>query len=162
MKRIQRFSQFLQKIETWVSGIFLAALTITCTLQVLTRFILHIPMPWLEEASRFSLIWMAFSGAPALTAQRKNISIDMLPGVLKNKFHFNTDIIIDIIVGLCWVCFGFYSLRLITKAIASRQVSVMMNIPFSVVYSILLIAAVLGVFHILCGILPVPADKKEE
>jgi len=44
-------------------GLFLLLFSITVFLQVLTRFVIQIPLAWTEEVSRYFFIWMVFLGS---------------------------------------------------------------------------------------------------
>ena len=48
-----RFLKALLKVNGAIAVVLFAALTLVVSLQVLTRFVLHLPFIWSEELSRF-------------------------------------------------------------------------------------------------------------
>lgn len=46
--------------------------------QIITRFILELPVEWTEVLIRFSLIWMVFMGIPMAFRQGAMVSVDVL------------------------------------------------------------------------------------
>ena len=54
---------FITEILLNLVGLFLFLFTTTVFLQVLTRFVIQIPLAWTEEVSRYFFIWMVFLGS---------------------------------------------------------------------------------------------------
>lgn len=76
--------KFLQ-LERWTSQIALliacAMLMVSASLgmfQIITRFVLELPVEWTEVLVRFSLIWMVFLGIPMAFRQGAMVSVDVL------------------------------------------------------------------------------------
>jgi TRAP-type transport system small permease protein len=57
-----------------------AGLTIVVLLQVLTRFVLHMPMIWSEEVARFLFFWVVMLGAALSVKNRRHFVIDFSMG----------------------------------------------------------------------------------
>lgn len=60
--------------------VLFAALTIIVGLQVLTRFVLHLPFIWSEEAARFLFFWVALLGAAMSVRTRRHFVVDVTGG----------------------------------------------------------------------------------
>jgi TRAP-type C4-dicarboxylate transport system permease small subunit len=63
-----------------VACVLFAALTIVVLLQVLTRFVLHLPMIWSEELARFLFFWVVMLGAALSVKNRRHFVIDFSMG----------------------------------------------------------------------------------
>ena len=63
-----------------VACLVFAALTIVVLLQVLTRFVLHVPMIWSEELARFLFFWVVMLGAALSVKNRRHFVIDVSMG----------------------------------------------------------------------------------
>jgi TRAP-type C4-dicarboxylate transport system permease small subunit len=63
-----------------VAAVLFAALTVVVALQVLTRFVLHVPMIWSEEAARFLFFWVVLLGAAMSVRTRRHFAIDVTMG----------------------------------------------------------------------------------
>ena len=74
------------------------AFLVTCiSLQILTRFIIKIPMPWTEEYARYMFVWLAMFGSVKAVRERSHIFVDILEVVIKGKVAHYSSIIADII-----------------------------------------------------------------
>ncbi len=73
----------LIKIIARLNGViavgFFAALTIVVSLQVFTRFVLHSPFLWSEEAGRFTFFWTVLLGAALSVYDNRHFVIDVVP-----------------------------------------------------------------------------------
>ncbi len=82
---ITKISDGFCKVErtiTWVAfGIMLALLLI----QVICRYVFHMPLAWAEELVRYTYIGVSFFGAIVAVRERSHISIDILPSLLQSK-----------------------------------------------------------------------------
>ena len=54
-------------------------------LQVLTRYVLKIGMPWTDEAARFLFLWSTFLGAAIAQRSNSHIRVSILTDRLKGK-----------------------------------------------------------------------------
>lgn len=68
--------------------------------QVLFRYILHLPAPYLEELSRFLLIIFTFIGVAAVTRQRAHIRVEVLPLIIRSRLAQD---IIYLSLNLIWL-----------------------------------------------------------
>lgn len=57
-------------------------LPLLCLLQVISRFILHIPVPWSEEAMRVLFMWATFIGASLAVKRGAHLSVTALVNIL--------------------------------------------------------------------------------
>jgi TRAP-type C4-dicarboxylate transport system permease small subunit len=55
-------------------------LTAVVALQVLNRFVLHLPLIWSEEVARFLFFWVVLLGAAIGVRRRRHFVIDVAPG----------------------------------------------------------------------------------
>ena len=60
---------------------------VTCTLQVLSRYVLDHPFSWTEEVARFSFIWWSFLGAAYVVRLNGHLGMDILVKVLPRKWR---------------------------------------------------------------------------
>jgi TRAP-type C4-dicarboxylate transport system permease small subunit len=73
------------RLERWTSQIALLTacammMVAACLgmLQIITRFVLEMPIDWTEVLTRFSLIWMVFMAIPVAFRQGAMVSVDVL------------------------------------------------------------------------------------
>lgn len=70
----------LAKLNGLVATLLFVALTVVVALQVLTRFVLHLPFIWSEEAARFLFFWVALLGAAMSVRARRHFALDVTAG----------------------------------------------------------------------------------
>lgn len=68
-------------VKNWLeilTGGFLLVLVISTFLQVLFRFAIKIPVPWTEEVTRISFVYMIFLGAALGVKYHRHLSVDLI------------------------------------------------------------------------------------
>ena len=60
---MKRFMHWLDRFDHAAILILLAGLVAVVSLQVLSRFVLKIPIEWSEEIARFIFIWICWLGS---------------------------------------------------------------------------------------------------
>jgi C4-dicarboxylate transporter DctQ subunit len=153
MKTIKKLSSALVNVELSVAAVLLFALMVIAFMQVMCRFVIRYSIPWAEEACRFTLIWFCFLACPALFIRKKATSVDLVAETLERRLHIKMSIVLDVIIIAFWAIFGRYTLRLINKAITSGQVSTILKLPYAGIYSVMLVCAVLCIFHVFVNLL---------
>ena len=67
-----------EKLEEIFLVIILIAAVVIVAMQVVTRYIFKIPLPWSEEIARYLFLWLTWVGASYATKERKHVSIDLV------------------------------------------------------------------------------------
>jgi TRAP-type transport system small permease protein len=65
------------KLNGTIAVVLFAALTAVVALQVLNRFVLHLPVIWSEEVARFLFFWVVMLGAAIGVRRRRHFVIDL-------------------------------------------------------------------------------------
>ena len=81
VKSVIRYLDYVMKGGIVFSTVIM---TIACSLQVFSRYILPHPLSWTEEVSRFSFIWWSFLGATYVVRLNGHLGMD----VFVNLFPF--------------------------------------------------------------------------
>ena len=74
---IQKALDSLAAINGLIATVVFVALTLVVSLQVFTRFLLHVPFIWSEEAARFLFFWVALLGAAMSVKTRRHFVLDV-------------------------------------------------------------------------------------
>ena len=85
MKRIVSFLDALMKSVIILTTIIMI---LSCTLQVLSRFVLPHPFSWTEEMARYSFIWWSFFGAAYVVRLNGHLGMDLLIKILPYKIRW--------------------------------------------------------------------------
>ena len=121
----------LNKVCALLLGIDMVAIFIILLLQIFSRFVAFMPLPWAQDMIVFLLVVAVFLGAGSATAAGKQIRlevfVDLLPGKAKDVFLILADLLsivflavvakqavslagenLTVIVGASPVTFGWY------------------------------------------------------
>jgi TRAP-type C4-dicarboxylate transport system permease small subunit len=96
-------------------GIFIAGLmTVTVSLQIITRYVMKNPLPWTEELARYLMIWMVFIGASCIIKKWDNIHVDFFMSMFKKKTRailllIQKFLILVLLVFFFHLCFTVFS-----------------------------------------------------
>ena len=70
-------SDALLRVERWLLTFLMSLLTALVLINVATRFA-GMPLYWVDEASVYSVVWLTFVGASAMTRLRLDFAVTML------------------------------------------------------------------------------------
>ena len=76
-----------EKLEEIFLVIILIAAVVIVAMQVVTRYVFKIPLPWSEEIARYLFLWLTWVGASYATKERKHVSIDLVYEKLPERVH---------------------------------------------------------------------------
>lgn len=139
------------KIDTYLGG-FLTILMVVMTIDVLwgvfTRYAIGHQASWTEELARFLLIWIGILGAAYASGQRIHLAIDLLSPKLEvgNK-RFIFLLIKGIIILFAFLVLVVGGSRLIYISQILGQTSPALQLPMSVVYSVLPVSGLLIIYY---------------
>lgn len=88
-------------IERTLAGVALLVLILAGGLQVLFRYVFHVPIAWAEELIIFCSIWSVYLGASAATNEGKHIMVGIIVDNLPPKPKFFISLISQCLWLLC-------------------------------------------------------------
>jgi TRAP-type C4-dicarboxylate transport system permease small subunit len=139
----------------WVEkGLTILSCSVMCIillLQVLFRYVFQISAVWTEEIALITFLYTIFLGASLVVVQSKHIGFDALVALFPKKFNSVVWIIsnIAVMVFLAVMIFSGYKL-----VVAGRtDVSPMLRIPMSWLYTIIPVSGATMFLHTLSGFL---------
>ncbi len=147
-------SDFLNRICEVALIILLAAMAVVVFLQVLFRYILHLPLFWTEEFARYCLVWASLLGAAVALKRGEHIAVTFfLDNFPKRAARALTVVAqISVILILAVMAWGGIKLVLVTSA----QISPALRISMAVPYLALPIGSVIMLFHVLSSMMQRP------
>lgn len=94
----------VRNLEEIVSGVFLVLMFLSTFTNVIARYFFGHPIPWAEEFSRYSFIWITFLGAVLCTKHGRHIIIDGFAKAMPFRAEKAMAMVVNvIIVGLAFV-----------------------------------------------------------
>ena len=147
-------SDFLNRICEVALIILLAAMAVVVFLQVLFRYIIHLPLFWTEEFARYCLVWASLLGAAVALKRGEHIAVTFfLDNFPKRAARALTVVAqISVILILAVMAWGGIKLVLVTSA----QISPALRISMAVPYLALPIGSVIMLFHVLSSMMQRP------
>lgn len=147
---MQRISKFLNRICEVTLIIVLAAMAVVVFLQVLFRYVLHLPLFWTEEFARYCLVWASLLGAAVALKRGEHIAVTFFlencPKGVTRALTMVAQISVALILAV--MVWGGVKLVLVTSA----QISPALRIPMTVPYLALPIGSAVMLFHIITAI----------
>lgn len=146
----------LAALNGLVAAVLFAALTAVVALQVLTRFVLHTPFIWSEEAARFLFFWVVLLGAALSVKTRRHFVLDITAGRRRPRSRW-LRWLLDAVPDLCIL--GF-SVLLLVQGIGYVRVGLLRTatnsqVNMGLVYAAIPVFAALSVAytagHLLAG-----------
>jgi TRAP-type C4-dicarboxylate transport system permease small subunit len=143
---VGRTRELLYQFEKSLSGGLLAVLSATILAQVVSRFVLNLPLAWSEEVSRYSFIWLTMIGAPICIRLKANLSMDVLGRRLPDRgaliLEFSTYLLVLILLAVMLV----WGAKILT--VVKQQYSPAIGIPMYWVYAAIPVGAFLMIIEI--------------
>ena len=143
----------LKFLNERLEEIFLVILMIAATLlvaaQVVTQFILKVPLPWSEEIARYMFLWLTWVGAAYATKERKHVRID----IVYEKLPEAGKKICTVISTVIWIIFlaimVYLSVRLTRSVASGGQIAIGSGIPMWIPYASIPVGMGLMLFRLI-------------
>lgn len=130
-----------EQLVKWLEKILallMALLVLDVIWQVVTRFLLNNPSSFTDELARYLLIWLGLLGAALVSGHKMHLAIDLLSDRIRPQFQKYLAIFIDLVVlitALSIMVFG--GSKLVYTIWSLGQTSTALQVPLSVVYTII-------------------------
>jgi TRAP-type transport system small permease protein len=138
LKMIEKLNDILDRVVFCMLVLLMCGMIIIVFGQVVGRFVFNYSPAWMEEMSRFLLIWASFIGAALMLRKSGHINVS----VLRNVFPFHIRRVITIfdylILPLFFAILSYYGFRLAIRYIP--RISETMGFSMSYVYAVFPIA----------------------
>ncbi|MEO8751950.1 MAG: TRAP transporter small permease [Casimicrobiaceae bacterium] len=140
------FDRVLLLCSRWLVIVILAAMALMVFANVALRFLSDHSILWVEEVSRYLMIWLTFLGAGLVLRYGGHIGIDTLQERFPTQAPFIRGVIFVLLLGffafMVWIGFAY----------ASRtwaQTTPVLQIPVGFVYSAMPVGFMLLIVHLL-------------
>jgi TRAP-type C4-dicarboxylate transport system permease small subunit len=152
-------SDFLNRICERALIILLAAMAVAVFLQVLFRYVLHLPLFWTEEFARYCLVWASLLGAAVALKRGGHIAVTFFLDYFPKRAARALTMVarISVVIILAVMVWGGIRLVLVTSA----QISPALRIPMAVPYLALPIGSLIMLFHLVSSITQRSDDTPE-
>ncbi len=146
-KEMNRVSDFIDKIITWIVVILTLALSILMAVGVFYRYVLNNSIYWSGEVSRYLLVYITFLGATVAYKRGAHVGID----ILVERFSKPIRKFISLLIIVCFIV--FWSIILIKSfklyPLYILQKTATLEIPYAIPFTSLPLSAGIWIIHCL-------------
>ena len=153
---MSRFDRTLIRMNRWCVIALLAAMAVMVFANVALRFLTDHSILWVEEVSRFLMIWLTFLGAGIVLRYGAHVGID----TLQDRFPRQAPILRAVIFCKLLLFFAImvwlgtdYAMR------TWRQTTPVLQIPYGAVYLAMPVGFALMIVHLLLMGVPYVRQK---
>jgi C4-dicarboxylate transporter DctQ subunit len=97
-KLFTRIDHVLSAVESYCGVFCFALMGVFILFSIASRLFFHLPIIWIEEASRYLMIIGVYMGLPIVTREKSHLSLTLLPDLLRGKartvVRFSCDLLI--------------------------------------------------------------------
>lgn len=140
---MKKMKSFWALFEDITAGTFFSIGISLIFYGVLIRYVFNAPQPWVEELSRYIIVWGVMLGIPIALRNNHHIQVDMLYEKLPLFIQRWVDLFASSVGVLFCAFYTYYGYILVTKRFTSGMVSMDIGIPMWIVYLILPISGVM-------------------
>ncbi|WHX40339.1 TRAP transporter small permease [Mesobacillus sp. AQ2] len=159
MQQVVKAIDTINKVVGILLALMLGVMSVLIILQVISRFVINLPLTWSEELSRYLMIYIVFLGASLAMRHNKLISIELLPETLTGKKRKSV-IILVMIISI--IFFGILFMQGIDMLpLVQMQSSPGLQLSMAIPYASIPIGSFLLALNSLAVILDELSTKKE-
>lgn len=145
---LEKYFTISSKLQNMLAAGLMIILAAAVFLQVLSRKLLPITLPWTEEVAKISLIWLTYLALAATFQQNYHIRIDLIDGLLNTP---KKEKIMSIIINVMGILFAFMLVSLagsyFLQLLDTGQTTSIMRWPMWLITLPILIGGVLTLIH---------------
>lgn len=135
------------RLTEHIGTILLVVMSTLVFLQVISRFILKIPLPWIEEFSKLTLIWLTYILLMATFSRNYHVRVDYIDEMVSKK----TSLVINFIVQLLGIVVTsftlYYTFNFFMLQLKFGQATPVLGLSMYIVLIPVLLGTLLGVLH---------------
>ncbi len=145
---MKRLVERLERIQTRITFVFIAALVVFVSLQILVRLLLKMPLfLWTEELSRYVLVWMVFLGIGVGVKNDRHFAMDLFLPLLGRRWGTAVRVFNDLCMGAILVMLVLAGLRF--SRFGLYQYGLTVEISMVLVYIAIPIGGVLALLYLI-------------
>lgn len=163
---IEKVAGGLNKICRLLLGIVMLALLLVLLLQIVSRFVAFMPIPWSQDMITFLLVCSVFLGAGAATANGKQIRLEFFIDRFPEKVT-KTILCVADVISIAFLCVIFSQcMQMGAENITLKQGASL--VPFGVYYYVVAFGCVVMIVNFIMlianriGSMKSGAEEKEE
>ena len=126
---LNKVSDVVNTLVEYVVAILMGLMTIVVFVQVLFRLTAG-SLPWSEELARYMMIYLVYMGASVGVKHGDHIAVEVVAGMLPKKGQDILQILVDLLMLVCFAIIIFYGLRVVNVAMMQRSPAMQVSMGF--------------------------------
>jgi len=140
----------LWRVEIALVASLMLVTSVLVITQVLTRYLFVYSISWIEELTRFLMIWMVMLGTAVAVRKKQHIAIDIAEILIKNPRHLGYYRFFLSIAGVAFsITLCVLSYIVVERTASYGQLSGAMRMPMYFANGSFLVASALMIVHYL-------------
>lgn len=135
--------ELMNKTLVYIAGVLMLILTGLANLQVFSRFVIQLPLPWVEEVIRYIMIYLVLIMSSVAIYLNAHLNVDILDLLMKGKVLTVLSKIRAGIILVFTISYGYLSFQLIMNTIERGQVTPALQISMGWPLFALLLGSIL-------------------
>ncbi|VBB43539.1 putative TRAP-type C4-dicarboxylate transporter permease, small subunit DctQ [uncultured Desulfatiglans sp.] len=155
---LSRLDSVIEQIEKFVLFFGMAAALVASLVNVVMRYVFSYPLAWPPELARYCIICVVFIGASAAIKSGTHLKVDVINQLFPKMGRFNRWFS-QVIVIVFAAAVIYISKDLIHMQYVTRQKSIVLEIPFCLLYAIPAMASILMIVRSLIQLAGQPKEQ---
>jgi TRAP-type C4-dicarboxylate transport system permease small subunit len=143
LRRVVDLDAWYNNIEEYIGILLLFMMLFLMTYQVVARFVFHTGNTWSEELSRYTYIWFTLITVSLAVLNNAHIKIDAAMMVFPERWRTGLVVLGIFILIIYCVFIVVFGITMVLRNVRMGNVSLGLQLPMYVVYSIVPISHVL-------------------
>ena len=144
---MNKISRFLGGIVEKILLVLMTLLVAITFMQVLSRFVLKIPLSWSQEVVRLCVVWIIFLGSAVAVKEGTHLTLDMLTSQLPKPIRKIFRILILFLMLVCAAILLYGGAEYCIKCASKTMIT--LPWPADIQYASMPVSAVLMIWYVL-------------
>lgn len=145
---VEKLKKPVDIVIATVTVVTMVALVVCVVWQVFSRYVLNDPSTVTGELARFLMIWVGLLGAAYTVGLQRHLAIDLLAEMLNGRARIALNLLINLLIfAFAAVVITKGGIDLVSKVLASGQLSPDLRVPMGYVYVVIPLSGVITMFY---------------
>lgn len=126
---MSKFINFLLRLSQTLGAICVVGITVVVFIGVLARYVFLYPIPWVEELSKFLLMWTVYLGIAAVSLRGEHLRADIIGSILSPRALKVRDTIYEALQAVLMTIVVVETYAYAFKIKTLGQVSAVLRVP---------------------------------
>lgn len=136
-------------LNKFILGLLVLVMTLLVFANVVLRYAVGDSLSWVEELTRYMMIWCAYLGAGLALRNGSHVAVEVVQDALPVRIMQTLRFAVAIVMLIFLVIVAWYGFRY--SSMTMTQSSAVLSLPLGLVYLAVPVGCVLSTLHLLLG-----------